>query len=174
MSGETQKTISDWAEQTFGPSGPLPRIAARANEEMAELLKGLTFCAEPHQLVEEAADVKIVLYRLAERLGFDLDERLRPWASERLGVEGHAAQANEALARALCYLVADHPAAAGWRVVDCLGHLDRFTRVLGYNLADEVDRKMAINRARGWRLDDYDHGDHLPATPSGSSQSRAI
>ena len=63
MDSETQATISTWANDTFGPSGSNARVAARANEEMAELLRALT---------ADDADVLIVLYRLATRLGVDL------------------------------------------------------------------------------------------------------
>jgi Phosphoribosyl-ATP pyrophosphohydrolase. len=70
---ETQKTISDWAESVFGPSSSNARVAARANEEMAELLRILT--ADDQNIVdaaEEIADVIIVLSRLATRMGIDL------------------------------------------------------------------------------------------------------
>lgn len=73
MSDENQKTISEWAETTFGPAGSNARVAARANEEMAELLRCLTV-DDNHvtKAAEEIADVVIVLYRLAQRLGVDL------------------------------------------------------------------------------------------------------
>lgn len=100
MSAETQKSISAWAEETFGPVSSNARIAARANEEMAELLRALTTDdGAAGSAADEAADVLIVLYRLADRMGFDL--------------------------------------------------------------ADEVDRKMAINRGRTWGRDGSGHGYHI-------------
>jgi NTP pyrophosphatase (non-canonical NTP hydrolase) len=69
---ETQKTISDWAEQVFGPSSSNARVAARANEEMAELLRALTAADDSLKAAEKMADIVIVLYRLAQRMGFDL------------------------------------------------------------------------------------------------------
>ena len=100
---ETQASISAWAEATFGPVGSNARVAARANEEMAELLRALTiddtnFVAA----IEEAADVFIVLYRLAERLGVDIHavidakmkvNRARTWVKDGLGCGKHVRQA---------------------------------------------------------------------------------
>jgi hypothetical protein len=39
---ETRDAISDWADKTFGPATRIDRIVARANEEMAELLRAVT------------------------------------------------------------------------------------------------------------------------------------
>jgi hypothetical protein len=96
---ETQTSISSWANETFGPAGSNARVAARANEEMAELLRALTADDASPKAGAEVADIVIVLYRLATRLGIDL----------------HA----------------------------------------------EIDRKMAINRAREWKLDATGHGYHV-------------
>jgi NTP pyrophosphatase (non-canonical NTP hydrolase) len=96
---ENQKTVSKWAEETFGPASSNARVAARANEEMAELLRCLTNDDSHPKAIEEAADVVIILYRLADRMGFDL--------------------------------------------------------------MDEIDRKMEVNRARLWRLSPDGHGYHV-------------
>lgn len=69
---ESQATISEWADATFGPAGSNARVAARANEEMAELLRVLTIDDDHPKAGEEVADVVIVLCRLASRLGVDL------------------------------------------------------------------------------------------------------
>lgn len=96
---ECQASISSWAEQTFGPSSSNARVASRANEEMAELLRALTADDNHPNAIEEAADVVIVLFRLAGRMG--------------------------------------------------------------ESLMAEVDRKMAINRAREWNVDASGHGYHV-------------
>lgn len=100
MRVETQFSISTWCQKTFGPAGSNARTAARANEEMAELLRCLTANDANPKAGEEMADVAIALYRLADRMGFDLE--------------------------------------------------------------DEIDRKMAINRGRNWKLDGTGHGYHIP------------
>lgn len=91
---ENQFTISEWAEKTFGPVGSNARVCARANEEMAELLRALTSDDDDLEASEEIADIVIVLYRLADRLGVDLHEcvdhkmlinRTRVWKRDDTG-----------------------------------------------------------------------------------------
>ena len=76
MAIETQLSISEWANDAFGPSGSNIRVAARANEEMAELLRALTVDDANPKAPEEIADIVIVLYRLAWRLGVDLHHEI--------------------------------------------------------------------------------------------------
>ncbi len=91
---ETQESISAWAEEAFGKAGSNARIAGRANEEMAELICAATSDRPARELIEEAADITIILYRLAERNGFDLDaaidakmalNRMREWKRDGTG-----------------------------------------------------------------------------------------
>ncbi len=91
---ETGQSISEWAFDTFGESGTDLRVAARANEEMAELLRALTAGASRSNIVDECADVAIILVRLAWRNGHDLFEaidgkmavnRRREWALDGTG-----------------------------------------------------------------------------------------
>lgn len=70
--GETQRTVADWAQATFGAAGSNMRVASRANEEMAELLRALASDDAHPKAAEEVADVVIVLLRLADRLDVDL------------------------------------------------------------------------------------------------------
>ncbi len=96
---ETQDSIAKWADETFGRVTTDARIAARINEEMAELLRAVTADMGPEKIAEECADVVIVLYRLITRQGGDLFE--------------------------------------------------------------EIDKKMATNRARVWKKDGTGHGYHV-------------
>ncbi len=73
---ENQHGISDWADRTFGPASSNARVAARANEEMAELLRALTADDEHDKAAEEVADIVIVLCRLMTRLGRDMGEEI--------------------------------------------------------------------------------------------------
>lgn len=100
MPTETQKSVTEWADYTFGPVTSHARVAARANEEMAELLRALTVDDAHPKAAEEIADIFIILYRLASKLGVDIGE--------------------------------------------------------------EIDRKMAVNRAREWAKDNTGHGYHVP------------
>ena len=70
---ETQESITRWAEEEFGPTGSNAQVAARANEEMAELLRCLTaYDSDVVKAAGEMADIVIVLYRLAQRMYVDL------------------------------------------------------------------------------------------------------
>ena len=72
---ETQTTIEKWRAETFGDRPTAINMAIRANEEMAELLRASTTPYAPKaEIAHEAADVLIVLYGLAEMVGFDLHD----------------------------------------------------------------------------------------------------
>lgn len=71
-----QKEISDWATSTFGEAGSNMRVASRANEEMSELIAALSKDDNHPKASEEMADVVIIFYRLAERLGVDLHNEI--------------------------------------------------------------------------------------------------
>jgi NTP pyrophosphatase (non-canonical NTP hydrolase) len=92
---ETQESVSVWAEETFGPISTKIRVAARANEEMAELLRELAIDDNNRKAGEEIADIIIILYRLASRLNINVQteiaakmeiNRRRSW---RLDGTGH-------------------------------------------------------------------------------------
>jgi len=73
---EDQESISAWADQTFGPASSNARVAAKANEEMAELLRALIADDNHAKAVEKVANVVIVLCRLMTRMGRNLGEEL--------------------------------------------------------------------------------------------------
>lgn len=71
-SQETQYTIGKWALDTFGEPASNLRIAIRANEEMAELLRELSLNEDSVKAASEVADIFIVLYQVANRMDFDV------------------------------------------------------------------------------------------------------
>lgn len=82
MSRETQQSITAWSDETFGIPGHM-RLAARANEEMAELLTAMA-SEDRSKAAPEIADVVIVLSILASHLAVDLaDEIDRKMAKNR-------------------------------------------------------------------------------------------
>ncbi|NVJ98581.1 MAG: DUF550 domain-containing protein [Alphaproteobacteria bacterium] len=94
---ETQKTIADWAEETFGPVADQSILVARAAEELAELLEAIEAGDTP-EIGRETADVAILLYRLMELNGLDLGteidakmavNRSRQWRAKGDGTGGH-------------------------------------------------------------------------------------
>jgi NTP pyrophosphatase (non-canonical NTP hydrolase) len=73
---ETQESVSKWSADTFGDAGTNLRVAVRANEEMAELLRALSIKDDNPAAASEIADVMIVLYRLAQRMGINVQEQI--------------------------------------------------------------------------------------------------
>ena len=73
---ETQGTIEEWRAATFEGHCDVFDMMVRANEEMAELIRAVTYDPgnEPKEIADEAADVVIMLYSLATIAGFDLHE----------------------------------------------------------------------------------------------------
>lgn len=95
---ETQKSISDWAVETFGATGSNLRVALRMNNEMAELLDKLAKNDTDPNAVEEAGDIIIVAMRLFERFGVNfwdvveakmLVNRARKWKKDGTGCGQH-------------------------------------------------------------------------------------
>lgn len=101
---ENQESIAAWAEGVFGAAGSNARTAGRANEEMAELVRAATSDKPARDLIEEAADVVIILYRLAARNGYSLDaaidakmalNRMRKWTRDGTGHGYHVRATKE-------------------------------------------------------------------------------
>lgn len=91
---ETQETVCAFADDTFGPATSNMRVAARANEEMAELIRALSTDDNNPKAAEEVADVVIILYRLMRNLGTDMHaeidrkmaiNRKREWRRDATG-----------------------------------------------------------------------------------------
>lgn len=62
MPRETQETITQWIEETFGAAGSNARVVARANEEMAEMVRSVTI-DDAHADLAEEVDKKMVVNR---------------------------------------------------------------------------------------------------------------
>ncbi len=107
---ETQKSITRWADDTFGSNHPA-EIAARMSVEVAELVAGLATVAtvpvtsmDPklvQELQKECADVYIMLVQVAEKLNADLQtavnakmgvNRNRSWERSPTGKMQHVGE----------------------------------------------------------------------------------
>jgi NTP pyrophosphatase (non-canonical NTP hydrolase) len=55
----------------------------------------------------------------------------------------------------------DNSAKAASEIADVVIVLYRLAWRLGVDLHDEIDKKMAINRARQWKQDNTGHGYHV-------------
>lgn len=88
------------------------------------------------------------------------------WADETFGATSSnmriATRSNEEHAELLRALAVDdnHPKAAE-EIADVVIVLMRLARNLGTTIEAEVERKMAINRARVWKKDNTGHGYHV-------------
>lgn len=94
---ETSHTIREWGDATFGEARDLTALVARARGEMDELEQALR-AGDHAEAGREAADVVILLHRLAAILGHDLNEqvdakmqvnRARKWKAAGDGTGGH-------------------------------------------------------------------------------------
>ncbi len=99
---ETQKTVTRWAEETFGPVQDQAVLVRRAMDEMAELL-GATMAGDKPEIGKETADIAILLYRLLDLNGLDLtqevtskmaENRARRWQRKGDGTGKHIPAGN--------------------------------------------------------------------------------
>ena len=97
MATETSRSIREWGDAVFGAPQDLTVRVKRARAEMDELEQALRE-GDHAEAGREAADVVILLHRLAGILGHDLCEqvdakmainRARKWNSSGDGVGSH-------------------------------------------------------------------------------------
>lgn len=155
---ETQGTISDWAEATFGPAGSDLRVASRANEELAETIRAMAAKKSTAEVGLELADTMIVLCRLGSRLLIGLTIPKKE-AEPTLTLERHIAAANRQMSsviESLVYGVQPHsPVRILW------DHLCEAVFCCGATPQEVIDAKMAVNRLRVWKQDGTGHGYHV-------------
>lgn len=108
MATETSKSIRDWGDETFGEVKNLTTLVARARWELDELEQALQ-AGERLEAAFEAADVVILLHRLAGLLDVDLSDivnakmainRKRQWKPAGDGTGGHVKEMAEDTQRA--------------------------------------------------------------------------
>jgi len=174
---ETQATITAWANETFGEIPTSATLVARANEEMAELLRAVTQDDHHPKLSEELADVVIVLCRLGDRFGVDVLGQEKPFTRENWGPYWLVFNATQSYYKSNAGRVAD----VGVRLMELLGDvalgwshytqsyslvrvcilLHWLAREFGCDLQAEVEKKMAVNRTRVWAKTGDGHGYHV-------------
>lgn len=165
---ETQSTISQWADATFGEVKSLASIVARANAEMAELISCVTNTPDDSKALEEAVDVVICLMRAGELLNVDLLSNAREMLSKMwvqlIPNERWVWEAN--LDMGFVIRNSD-PTSLTSDLVSSIACLMAFTKSRGFSLEYLIDSKMSINRRRQWRRDGNGNGYHL--TPAQSA-----
>ncbi len=97
MATETSHTIREWGDAIFGAPQDLTVLVQRARVEMDELEQALRD-GDQAEAGREAADVVILLHRIADILGHDLYEqvdakmvinRARKWKTTGDGTGSH-------------------------------------------------------------------------------------
>lgn len=129
---ETQTTIMDWGDKTFDDNGTALMLATRMNVEVAELLQHLIH-GNPY------------LERMA-RMNSEMAEAL----SSLVLKGGNWNNPMERPAH-LLPITDEAKAKAAGECADNLIVLYQVASRLGVDLHDEVDKKMARNRARTWK-----------------------
>jgi phosphoribosyl-ATP pyrophosphohydrolase len=160
---ETQESVSAWATEVFGEAGSDERVAARANEEMAEVLRAATADGDIDKIIEETADTMIVLLRLGRRLGVELDIGLpsRVRYSGATDLSQICAFANQEIAILLLSLTSGRRDRAAGDLLHLWNKLKAIIEYAGGAVQAAIDAKMAINRQRVWNKDGSGHGYHV-------------
>lgn len=159
---ETQASIAKWANDTFGSTHPL-RVATRAFTETAELLA--VYSAETLDraaLVEEAADVAIVLSRLDLMLADDeaqWDDLVASGESQ-LSIEHMIGSIPQGVSNIIRQLIEQDRYGASLACDGVLSDLADLVAWFGGDLPAAIDAKMAVNRTRVWRRSGDGHGYH--------------
>lgn len=96
---ETQQSVTEWAEATFGPVSDQKVLVTRAMTEMDELLEAVDK-DDTAEVGKETADIAILLWRLMELRGLNLEDevtkkmqenRSRRWKPKGDGTGKHIA-----------------------------------------------------------------------------------
>lgn len=163
---ETIETIATWAAETFGPAEPL-RVVVRTMEELTEMLRAMTAGAPAESVVEEAADVAIVLARELRRQGWTRVSdswREDPFPHSNRSSFEHAMQALHHLIEvALDLHWRPDEIAPVLRTISLIV-VDEVAKVAadhGAPLWPAVEAKMVVNRGRAWHVDSKGVGYHV-------------
>lgn len=175
---ETQASISRWAEETFGPVGSNFRVATRANEEVAELLRAVAADKPAESIIDECADIAIVNARLADRVGIDFFAQLDRYVDVLPHglvldgtVEGFAIEAHKSMGHIIDRVLTGNHYDAGVWMGTLARKLVMICILLGGDIFARIDAKMTVNRARVWKLDGDGHGYHV--RPGSAAEARA-
>lgn len=161
---ETQRSVSEWADRTFGAVSSVASSLAVANEKAAFLIRELCEDASP-AIVDEAATVLACLYRTASVVGIDLDE-----ATDAVPVSFVSGKTKVQLASLACSsitftiasTVETPTSCAKWGVFAQLAQAAACCRQIasmeGNDIEAALDRIMARWRRQHWTPDGTGHG----------------
>lgn len=163
---ETQNSIVEWADATFGPVNYTPRAFSRLIEEVAELVKEVSMpVRDDAKTLNEIADAVIVAARLAHLSKSVITMGSDAQTGNRAPCPGQLVDdflANEAVV-AMCIAVEGFGMGRWSRsaVATFMEVCHGMAAVLDGDLQAAVNAKMAKNRARTWAPDGTGHGYHV-------------
>lgn len=151
-----QKSITQWARETFGDPAHTGLLLARLSEEFGEMMTGYE-CVD--DLLMESADCAIFGYQLAEAEGVTIrsSSDLEDLDLETFGEVEHVIREFAAIVSAY----ASNKEIAG-PLQNFFYALEVLANLYGTNLADLVDYKMDINVNRKWQITGQGIGQHIP------------
>jgi len=96
----------------------------------------------------------------------ETQETISEWVKTTFGTGGTnirlVTRANEEMAELLAKIAIDEThTEAGEEIADVIINLLRLGTRLNLNVQDEINKKMAINRQRKWRVDESGQGYHI-------------
>ncbi len=161
MTHETSESIYQWQRATFGEYNSHFRQASRALTEMAELMDAVSSGNSREKIIEECADIAIVMYGYIEAAQVSINKPQLAQLQYKNPVES-AALASCELSRILLklsdgYNTSETTTETWWLYYS----LQEICESLQGNLQDAVDAKMQINRARQWVYDGTSHSGHV-------------
>lgn len=180
---ETLPGICEWTDATFGPATDIRRALSRANEEAAELITHLVMPElNPAKVAEECADIAIVLCRPARACGDEnvMSDVFSLNFGASISTYDAAIKVGDLLLSCLrlsqvSVTGAPFPNSLVGRLIgNTLIKLAEICAALGFKLSEEIDKKMARNRAREWRLDGSGHGYHTKEPEEARREEDAI
>lgn len=148
---ETPTGIADWASEVFGLEATIKTMAARVNVEGAEL--HFEMVRRQHEKVaEEAADVYITMCHMAARLQSTIKQPcVFPYVF--YSPSGYMPDLIPALSSLIFHAydpIISYSLMYAMRNV--INTLQAIADTYLFDLAEEVDKKMAINRGRTWNV----------------------
>ena len=146
---ETPQTIADWAAETFGIDATVGMMAARVNVEVAELHLEIQM-QRPDGIAEEAADVYITMCHMAAVLANRVPSLDVPMVFNNNHQPGSLVDLMANVVYYAAFPVVMHSLQPAMQAV--VTRLHKLAVLYHFNLNDEVNKKMVINRARTWNV----------------------
>ncbi len=163
MYRENEASITAWADATFKVPSSNLRVAIRANEEFSEFLRAISTDQPLAEQMVEAADVLIVICKLAHRKGLTLQSGIR-----RKPTYWTYTNPLKQAALAMAQLIVDEMGGGNGSstfisnpITELTEALEAYCGSFQCDVWKVVDEKMTINRKRVWNVGPDGCGYHV-------------